>query len=439
MKPTTQKKWHSLSIRLVVLFLIMAVLFVLLVGGSLRLVFRHNFQEDIRPHLIQYMGYIQKDIGSPPDFEKAKQITEKLPVEIHLYSPEKQWSSTNTPLDLNRIKIQHQHTDNGVEYKFGKLEGHNYLIKEYENYTLAFSILHSNSSWSWLKVIPLALSLILLTILYYATRRIIHPVKIINDGIKKIGEGDLQYRVQVNQQNEFGDLSNSINNMAQEIQQMLEAKRHLLLAISHELRSPITRAKVSIELLNDAKKREEINSDLTEMDTLIAELLETERLSSRHSVLNRTNISLTGLARELVSEYLKKQNVSLGFSGIEIEANLDATRIKLMLKNLLDNALRFSVEDAQPPELSLTKMGEDIILTVQDFGKGIEEEHIPFLMEPFYRVDPARQRQTGGYGLGLYLCRMIAEAHGGKINISSENQKGTRVLVTLPAQTEDGK
>lgn len=254
MKLLFHNKWHSLSVRLVILFLIFAVLFVLLVGGSLRLVFRHSFQEDIRPHLFQYMGYIQKDIGSPPDFEKAKQIAEKLPVEIHLYSPEKQWSSTDTPLDLNRIKIHHRHTDKGVEYKFGKLEGQNYLIKKYENYALAFSIIHSNSSWSWLKVIPLILSLILLTILYYSTRRILHPVKIINDGIKKIGEGDLQYRVQVNQKDEFGDLSNSINKMAEDIQQMLEAKRHLLLAISHELRSPITRAKVSLELLSDEKK-----------------------------------------------------------------------------------------------------------------------------------------------------------------------------------------
>lgn len=187
------------------------------------------------------------------------------------------------------------------------------------------------------------------------------------------------------------------------------------------------------------KKRKEINNDLTEMDTLIAELLETERLSSRHSVLNKTNISLTALAREMVNGYHKKQKVSIGFSSVEIETCLDETRIKLMLKNLLDHALRYSVEDVPPPKLSLAKKGEDIIITVQDFGKGIEEEHIPFLMEPFYRVDPARQRQTGGYGLGLYLCRMIAEAHVGNINISSEIQKGTKVLVTIPSRTEDGE
>ncbi len=88
MKNFFKRKRHSLSARLVFLFIFMAVLFLVFVGGSMRFVFQNNFKESIRPHLFQYLEYVQKDIGSPPNIERAKEIANKLPVEIHIISPE---------------------------------------------------------------------------------------------------------------------------------------------------------------------------------------------------------------------------------------------------------------------------------------------------------------------------------------------------------------
>lgn len=436
MKLLFKRKRHSLSARLVILFVFMAILFLVFVGGSLRFVFQHNFKESIRPHLFQYMEYFQKDIGFPPDFDRAKEIVNKLPVEIHLFNREKQWSSTGVPLDLQKIKYRRRFAEKGVEYALGEFEGQEYLVRKEQDNILAFSVLNSRRSWTWRKGIPLGISLILLVVLYHATRRIFSPIQVIKDGIEKIGEGDLQHRILINRNDELGGLSTSINKMTDDIQQMLEAKRHLLLAISHELRSPLTRAKVSLELINNEKQRKAINHDLSEMDNLIAELLETERLSTRHRVLNKANASLTNLVQEVVEGFFKGQPLLIEQSDSEILANIDSVRIKLLLKNLLDNALRHNLKDACPPKLTLIKVGSEVTITVQDFGKGIEEKHIPFLTEPFYRVDPARQRQTGGYGLGLYLCRIIAEAHGGSLNISSEDQKGTVVKVNLPVRED---
>ncbi len=428
-----KKRKRSLSTKLILLFIVMAFLFMALVGGGLKFAFKSSFQENIRPHLFRYMEYIQKDIGTPPDFERAKEIVKNLPVEIHLYNHDKQWSSTSTPLDLKKIDYYKSFTENEIEYEFGELEGRDYLVSKHSDYTLAFSVPHSPHSWNWRKAIPLAMSLILLVILYHSTRRIFSPIKTIKEGVRKIGEGDFEHRIQIERCDELGDLSDSINQMADDIQQMLEAKRHLLLAISHELRSPMTRVKVSLELLNDEKKREDINRDLVEMDNLIAELLETERLNTRHSVLNKSHVSLGKLIKELEGEFFRNRPFAVDLSTPDIEAHIDIARLKLLLKNLLENAFRHNSKEASPPKLSIHKLDNEIILTVEDFGEGIEEQHIPFLTEPFYRVDPARQRQTGGFGLGLYLCRMIAEAHGGTLKISSENQKGTKVVVTLPA------
>ncbi|QPJ61948.1 MAG: HAMP domain-containing histidine kinase [Candidatus Nitronauta litoralis] len=432
-----KRKKHSLSAKLVLLFIVMALVLLVLVGGSMRFAFRSNFKENIKPHLFRYMEYIQQDIGTPPDFNRAQEIVKDLPVEIHLFDQDRQWSSTETPLDLEGIHYYKRFSKNGVDYTLGEFEDRDYLVRKHQDYTLAFSVPHSRPSWTWHKAIPLAIALVLLVILYRATRRIFAPIKAIKDGVELIGEGNLSQRIEINRRDELGDLSNSINKMADDIQQMLEAKRQLLLAISHELRSPMTRVKVSLEMVNDKKTREEINHDLSEMDNLITELLETERLTTRHSALNKSEVSLTGLVQEVVDEYFKGKALETNLLDPEFFASVDAVRIKILLKNLLDNAIKHNPDGANPTRLTLNKTDDAIVISVEDFGKGIEEKHIPFLTEPFYRVDPARQRQTGGYGLGLYLCRIIAEAHGGKLNIFSEVHTGTRVEANLPIKNAD--
>ncbi len=432
MKSLFKRKNHSLTARLVFLFIVIAILLMVFVGASMRFAFRSNFKENILPHLFLYMEYIQKDIGTPPDFNRAKELVERLPVDVHLMFDQKQWSSTDTLLDFKNMDYYKQFSEGGVDYALGELEGQDFLVRKHQDYTIAFSVPHPRHFWGWRIAVPLLIALVLLMILYHRTRRIFSPIQVIKDGVKKIGEGDLEHKIELNQCNEFGDLSNSINLMAGDIRQMLEAKRQLLLAISHELRSPMTRVKVSTEMLQDEKAREDINRELSEMDNLIAELLETERLNTRHRVLNLTHVSLNDLITELVNEYFKDRPPELHLPKSDIKANVDPVRIKLLLKNLLDNALRYTPKGANPPKLSLKQSENEITLTVQDYGKGIDEKNIPFLTEPFYRVDPARQRQTGGYGLGLYLCRIIAEAHQGTLEIKSQPEKGTEILVTLP-------
>jgi signal transduction histidine kinase len=222
--------------------------------------------------------------------------------------------------------------------------------------------------------------------------------------------------------------------MADDIQQMLESKRQLLLAISHELRSPLTRTKLLVEMLEGEKQREELNREINEMQQLIEELLETERLSSRHRILNREEMPLVTLTRNLVSESFPQSHIDLSLPGQELTCLLDPVRIKLLFKNLIGNALQHSGNHSSPPQVELKQEAGVISFRVKDFGQGIDEEHLPFLTEPFYRVDPARQHQTGSYGLGLYLCRMIAEAHGGSLELSSRKGMGSEVSVRLPCK-----
>ncbi|HJW82536.1 MAG TPA: HAMP domain-containing sensor histidine kinase [Acidiferrobacterales bacterium] len=422
----------SLSGRLTLLFVGMAVLFVLLVGAGIGRAFHDHFNQTLRPHLQRYAEYIRHDIGMPPNLARAAALSRELPVIIQIAGPDGVWVSRGEPADLGALELRSRRIarDLSNDYRFGELDGNEYFVLRDGAYTFAFSVPGGKPAYRYLW--PLAALLLVLALLYHATRWLISPIGRIQAGVERIGAGELDHRIELSRRDELGDLAHSINGMADEIRRMLEAKRQLLLAISHELRSPLTRAKVAVALLDDPRQRAEISRDLDELARLVEELLETERLTTRHRILDRRPVSLNALVEEVIASFFAGAGVRRTLPAQDVQAEVDSARIKLLLKNLLDNAVRHTSAGAAPPEVTLSATPEGVALSVRDHGAGIAPEHLPHLTEPFYRADPARRRETGGYGLGLYLCRVIAEAHGGTLAIDSAPGQGTTVRVMLP-------
>jgi signal transduction histidine kinase len=110
---------------------------------------------------------------------------------------------------------------------------------------------------------------------------------------------------------------------------------------------------------------------------------------------------------------------------------LDPVRIRLLLKNLVENALRHTPEGRPAPSIKVNLSEENLELIVEDFGEGIAPEHLEKITDPFYRADPSRQRGTGGFGLGLYLCKSIAAAHKGELLVESVVGQGSKVTFSL--------
>jgi signal transduction histidine kinase len=218
--------------------------------------------------------------------------------------------------------------------------------------------------------------------------------------------------------------------MTGQIKAMLESKSGLLLAISHELRSPITRMRVNLELLDESEIQQKLIDDIREMETLVAAILESEKLSSSHAPLNLSRCEMLSLIEEVVQLHPCRNRIRTSMSPLELK--VDQLRIKLLIKNLLDNACHYSNDEQDLVDVSLRHDQKYVLIEVQDRGVGISAEDIPRLTEAFYRPDHARQRDTGGYGLGLYLCKLVVEAHGGQIIIESEPGTGTRIIVKLP-------
>jgi signal transduction histidine kinase len=174
--------------------------------------------------------------------------------------------------------------------------------------------------------------------------------------------------------------------------------------------------------------------DLQEMTTLVADLLESERLGQGHAALQREPTDLAALVREVAASFGEggAPRFELALADDLPLLQLDRARMRLLLRNLLDNALRHGGDAAHPPTVALQARDAATVLTVRDHGPGVEEAALPQLAEPFYRPDSARARASGGVGLGLYLGRLVAQAHGGTLAVANAGP-GLQVTVALPA------
>ncbi len=189
--------------------------------------------------------------------------------------------------------------------------------------------------------------------------------------------------------------------------------------------------KVALELLPESGKRGALARDLKEMEELIAVLLEREALRSRHGRLDTEEVDLSALAGEVAAAFAGRgPGVELAASGA-VTVDADPAMLKLLLQNLLDNALKFSLPDSRPVAITLEATGDRAVLRVADDGIGIPVDSEERLFAPFVKLDPVRGHGAG-YGLGLNLCQRVVQLHGGTIRLRPREPRGTEAVVMLP-------
>ena len=274
---------------------------------------------------------------------------------------------------------------------------------------------------------------------YFAVRRLFYPLQDIRLGARRIREGQLDYRIPIRRQDEFGRLSDRINRMADEVQRMLDGQRQLLLSLSHELRTPLTRARLALEFIHDKDVRAHLEYDLASMERMITELLEGERLNTRGRQMSRSRVNLNKLMAEVMRGDFPndRHRVSLSVPPAPAHLSVNAARLRMLVRNLVENALRYNPEEGKPVDVSLGMEDNAAVIRVQDHGPGIEPEHLEQVTSAFYRADPSRGAGTGRHGLGLYLCRLIAEAHGGKVEVASPPGSGACITARIPGEPPD--
>ncbi|MEX0618278.1 MAG: HAMP domain-containing sensor histidine kinase [Pseudohongiellaceae bacterium] len=431
---------HSLFFRLFLIFSITVLLFVVIITVSLRQFNQSSSSEitAIPDFFIRNIESIIDEIGTPPDLETAVLLANDLDWTIHIQNPIMSWKSDED----DRLDVESAVYDRTLasDAEIRTISGEDIIVvirNDYE-FVLYQRYLDSNEFNYVTLYAGVTLAAIVLLLNYLMVNRLLDPIRLLKRGAERIRQGDLSFRVPTDRQDELGELTMSVNHMADSLQSMLEAKRQLLLAISHELRTPITRAKLQLEFMEDGRIAQNLREDIDEIDLLISDLLEAERLNNEHSVLVAEPVQFSGFVESVVEPYFAYPGgLELDLPAQSREMHIDKLRIRLLITNLLNNAIRHG--ENEPLVVKVSYKEERGVLEVIDHGEGIAAEHLASIGEPFYRADSARQRNTGGFGLGLYLCKLIAQAHGGKLRISSEPGQGTHITVELPNRPPEFK
>lgn len=263
---------------------------------------------------------------------------------------------------------------------------------------------------------------------------------------QSLAGGNLEARLPVleSSADDFNQLMRSLNNMADSLAHLLHNERRLLLDISHELRSPLTRMNISAALLQRSQSLEESTALGARMEKEVEymSLLVERLLSQGKATMSDKDVTKPIVMEHLLASLVDDFSLQAEAQGKKIQADIPKnitvygrhTSLKGMLGNVLSNALFYT-----PPHgkvlLRAKSMEEDLVISIRDFGPGVPENHLEDIFRPFYRLDESRSRDSGGAGLGLALAKESVLHHGGSISAKSAHP-GLEVTINLPLYQE---
>ncbi len=424
---------RSVFTKLLVVIILTGIFVNLVVIGF----FWHHRSAAGRPlhkNILQYLNYIIADLGDPPQLERAKTLGRQATIQIYYESADTSWTTAENFSDVNNARWHDWSKDPLI--RLGRHHGHHFVELSHDSGRFVFGLdknFELDPERRRMVIVLLTLLTLILAGAFLSIRWILRPVKWLQEGVQEVGRGNLKHRVRLKRSDELRELAAAFNDMTDRIRDMLHTKEQLMLDVSHELRSPITRMKVALEFLPEGQAKDSLKSDIAEMETMINEILETARMHHLHGNLQRRLTNLADLLEGILADYGNQPpGVQAGDFAAEIELNVDPEQVKTVFQNILTNAIKFSAPDDKPVMISVKKQTDSTVVRILDHGIGIPPDELPFIFEPFYRVDKSRSKRTGGYGLGLSLCKTIMEAHGGRIEVDSKPGAGTCVSLFFP-------
>lgn len=384
---------------------------------------------------IDHAQTMANSIGIPPDLELARELHQRLGIQIRIESEKVSWVSNIDMIRFDDVKLEAVPRLEGTSAGFTP---HGFCIGIERQDTRFLFVLHPKDEnirkvgYSFILILLFYTGLVLV-FLYLIIKWLLRDIKVLDQGMQQISSGNLDHRMSSGRRDELGQLVHSFNTMTEKIQEMIRIREQLLLDVSHELRSPLTRIRLALEFMEEGESKKTVLEDVNELEAMIGELLEVERLRSAHGGLRLEKHDIRRLVEETCTGFKgRSPGIILRLPSDEVRIPIDPDRFKTALRNLLDNALRYSPAEGRPVEIGSEELKDEIVIRVKDYGSGIPAEEIPHIFEPFYRVDKSRSKKTGGYGLGLNMVHKIVSAHGGRMEVQSVPGQGSTIAMRLP-------
>jgi two-component system sensor histidine kinase CpxA len=270
------------------------------------------------------------------------------------------------------------------------------------------------------------------------------PIRLLQNTTEQFGQGKLTIRTPraiSKRKDELGDLANSFDDMAEQLSSLVNSQKQLLRDISHELRSPLARLQVALELARNesgdkaGEELDRIGKEAERLNELIGEVLTLTRFEQGSVQTENTLIQLDNMLNDIADDATFEAEAM----GKSVDINsIEACTIygdSLWLGRALDNVIRNAIRHTPVGTgilISLSLQGDQARITVRDFGTGVPEKSLPDLFEPFFRTSEARERHSGGYGLGLAIAQRAVKLHHGHISAANHKDGGLKVTIELP-------
>jgi signal transduction histidine kinase len=274
------------------------------------------------------------------------------------------------------------------------------------------------------------------------SRPILGPVEALTAAARRMERGDLSQRVEVQSNDEIGELAQAFNAMANGLTRLEELRRNMVSDVAHELRTPLSNIRGYLEAVQDGVVEPKpgvigsLHEEAMLLNRLVDDLQELSLAEAGQLRLERRPVA----PADVVNKATEAARAQAAAKGIALQVDLpeglplvdvDSQRIGQVLGNLLSNALTHTPSGGEVIVAARAK-GSEVEISVSDTGEGISPEDLPYVFERFYRADKSRSRVTGGTGLGLSIAKQLVEAHGGTIGVESKLGEGSVFWFTLP-------
>lgn len=279
---------------------------------------------------------------------------------------------------------------------------------------------------------------------WLTARWIVRPIEQLTKSVRALGNGDLHARSRVARADEIGELGRRFDDMAGRIEKLLVTEKELLANVAHELRTPLARIGVALDLASEGNSERaraslaEIAVDVAELELIVDDTLTALRCSIagdaalplRRSLVEPSTIVHAAAERMRARHGERPLEVAIDAALPMID--VDPVLFRRVVDNLLENAHKYTPDRDAPIRLTVSRIDDGVVFEISDRGIGLSEAELPRVFDPFWRSERSRSRATGGVGLGLTMVKRIVDAHGVGIAVTSDVGHGTTARISVP-------
>ena len=284
--------------------------------------------------------------------------------------------------------------------------------------------LYSSTTYIFIAVMIVS-SLFLLGLAVFFLRRQISPLKELSNAADAFGKGDTFFALKPRGADEVRHVTHAFLDMRERIRLHIEQRTNMLAGVSHDLRTPLTRMKLQIEMLNKNEDKIGLKEDVSQMEQMLEAYLS---FIKEKEMEIRVKSDISKLIGSIILDAKRNGDIIVPKNIQIVDAKVRINDLRRAITNLTSNACR----ESKNVEISLIKKDKNALIIVDDDGPGIKEKDYSSVFKAFYRVESSRNLSTGGLGLGLTIARDIARSHGGEIKLEKSNLGGLRATLSVP-------